>query len=451
MQYTLNYKFKKPDGTDTVNIDDFNFNSDEIDKKFLEAFAAGNAAMAKATTADSKGDDALNKISVNATKINANTLAINTKFDKAGGAVTGTIITPNGAVGIKLGDDAQLVDVNILNMMGIQGQQDTKLGGLVFGSDKDTNLYRESLDKLKTDDTFCAKNGYEVGDSTTKLLKGTYNTLKIATPYGFVDIGPQNDGFAHYSTDRLSHWFNKDVRVQGDIYAGPLYNQKVWHAGNQGTGSGLDADKLDGKEAAEFALVAHNHTGVYSPVAHNHAGVYAATTQVVELTPSNVAGKFNKTITNPTAIDRLNYEGYFYATRVYNAVYNDYAEYFFKDDNNLEYGDVISINSEGNGYIKSQGAYDKLVVGVYSKEFAQCIGGEGKGDDDQKYASVGMAGRVNVKMVGIVRKGELLSASDIPGVAMVASQYIPGTVIGKALENSDNENVKEVRMLIMNS
>ena len=38
----------------------------------------------------------------------------------------------------------------------------------------------------------------------------------------------------------------------------------VWHAGNDGTGSGLDADLLDGSHASAFSLTTHNHDGVYA-------------------------------------------------------------------------------------------------------------------------------------------------------------------------------------------
>lgn len=65
-----------------------------------------------------------------------------------------------------------------------------------------------------------------------------------------------------------------------------------------GSGSGLDADTVDGQHAAAFAaanhthagmyaavdhthdnlyaLIAHSHSGVYAPANHNHDGVYAA-------------------------------------------------------------------------------------------------------------------------------------------------------------------------------
>lgn len=64
------------------------------------------------------------------------------------------------------------------------------------------------------------------------------------------NIRSQNTSFLHYTTAASSgHWFNKNVSVKGEIYAGAGYNQKVWHAGNDGSGSGLDADTLDGFHA----------------------------------------------------------------------------------------------------------------------------------------------------------------------------------------------------------
>ncbi len=95
--------------------------------------------------------------------------------------------------------------------------------------------------------------------------------LKLATIYGDLQIGPSNSTYCHYSTDRSSHWFNTDVRVQGEIYAGSSYNQKVWHQGNDGSGSGLDADLLDGKHATAFALSTHSHSAADLPAASTSA------------------------------------------------------------------------------------------------------------------------------------------------------------------------------------
>lgn len=41
-------------------------------------------------------------------------------------------------------------------------------------------------------------------------------------------------------------------------------NNLIWHAGNDGSGSGLDADLLDGKHASDFSLSGHTHSYISS-------------------------------------------------------------------------------------------------------------------------------------------------------------------------------------------
>jgi hypothetical protein len=164
---------------------------------------------------------------------------------------------------------------------------------------------------------------------------------------------------------------------------------------------------------------------------------------------AGTAGTWNTTVTAPTGTTQLNYEGYLYATKVYNAVFNDYAEYFEKADNTVTPGDIISINKNGEGYVKSQGYCDNLVVGVYSDDYAQCIGGKGDGNDDINFISVGMAGRVRVKVTGNINPGDLLVSSEIPGVAVAGNKQ--GCVIGKALESHSGEEIHRIKCLILNA
>lgn len=164
---------------------------------------------------------------------------------------------------------------------------------------------------------------------------------------------------------------------------------------------------------------------------------------------AGVAGTWNQTVTAPTATTQLNYEGYLYATKVYNAVFNDYAEYFEKADETVQPGDIISINKNGSGYVKSYGEYDNLVVGVYSDDFAQCIGGKGDGHDDENFIAVGMAGRVRIKVTGDINPGDLIVASSIPGVGMTG--FKNGCIIGKALESHSGPEVSRIKCLILNA
>lgn len=157
--------------------------------------------------------------------------------------------------------------------------------------------------------------------------------------------------------------------------------------------------------------------------------------------------------TTPTlsGTTRTNLDGYLYATRVYGAVFNDYAEYFEKGED-AEPGDLISAGN--GGYFKSGRKYDTMVVGVYSDQYFQCIGGKGDGEDDKNYIPIGLAGRVKAKVKGKVRKGDLLTSSGTPGVAMKCSRLMailkPGCIIGKALEDHNGPTIDRIETFIMN-
>lgn len=63
-------------------------------------------------------------------------------------------------------------------------------------------------------------------ESTNGYLKSTLNG-------NTVQIGSYNASYCHFvNSANIPFHFNKDVRVQGEIYAGTSFNQKVWHAGN---------------------------------------------------------------------------------------------------------------------------------------------------------------------------------------------------------------------------
>ncbi|MGY8851100.1 MAG: hypothetical protein ACKVKX_10310, partial [Pseudomonadales bacterium] len=59
----------------------------------------------------------------------------------------------------------------------------------------------------------------------------------------------------------------------GDLYTQSIHNntaqgwRKIWSTGNDGSGSTLDADLLDGQHGSYYAPASHNHSGVYLPIA----------------------------------------------------------------------------------------------------------------------------------------------------------------------------------------
>ena len=64
------------------------------------------------------------------------------------------------------------------------------------------------------------------------------------TDHGYIELGPANTSWAHIYTDRPGFYFNKTTFQ--------LLGNQVWHEGNDGSGSGLDADKLDGQQNTQF-------------------------------------------------------------------------------------------------------------------------------------------------------------------------------------------------------
>jgi len=63
---------------------------------------------------------------------------------------------------------------------------------------------------------------------------------------------------------------------------------------------------------------------------------------------------------------------------------------------------------------------------------------------------VALRGKVPVKVVGIVRKGDLLVTGELAGSAVVASgDYSPNAVFAKSLENKDSTDGGTVMAVII--
>lgn len=91
-------------------------------------------------------------------------------------------------------------------------------------------------------------------DTNTGISEGSGNSVRITTNSGWVDVGAQNTSYAHFQTDRSKFYFNKDAHFDGQLYnyVGGGTTDPYWRAGNDGAGSGLDADLLDGQEGSYY-------------------------------------------------------------------------------------------------------------------------------------------------------------------------------------------------------
>lgn len=139
------------------------------------------------------------------------------------------------------------------------------------------------------------------------------------------------------------------------------------------------------------------------------------------------------------------------ATKIYNAVQNDYAEWFERENESevIEPGDVCVWT--GNGVSKSSKFNDKAMVGVCSDSYGHILGGEAlenMEDNNRKFVPIGLKGRVSVNVIGEVEIGDLLVTSDIPGCAEVNNDAPQNCIIGKALQGSNDINKKKITVLI---
>jgi hypothetical protein len=148
-------------------------------------------------------------------------------------------------------------------------------------------------------------------------------------------------------------------------------------------------------------------------------------------------------------------DGSITGSQVFGSVFNDYAE-FFPRSGYTEPGDIIALDmdSEKEAY-KRASAGDKLLIGVHSNQFSHLIGGENPPEgrsfveyNINKYIPVGLAGRVKVKVLAPIEKGDKITISAVPGVGKRAEYG--DQIIGYALENYDDDlNIGMVNMKII--
>ena len=106
---------------------------------------------------------------------------------------------------------------------------DTVRGSVPSFTDTNTNF-------PQTGQTWTLASGYSVA-------QGDWG-LRNTTPSGWIQFGPANTSHAHIYTDRSNFYFNVNTMYQnGHI---------LWAANNDGSGSGLDADTVDGVHASSF-------------------------------------------------------------------------------------------------------------------------------------------------------------------------------------------------------
>lgn len=215
-----------------------------------------------------------------------------------------------------------------------------------------------------------------------------------------------------------------------------------------------------------------NNTGLYETWT-DHCGItqYNPTYKIrdfllLENAGLVVSGDINNPSLSGDGLNTTNHCGVtISAGRVYNSVYNDFAETYEKDDKNeiAQIGEIITLNPETGKYKVSNNFEDKCVVGVQSNSYAFLAGGNRVNNTqdiielENEYFTVGISGKVWVRVVNetedclncYINPGDLLTTSNIKGKACQSKYCVQGTIIGKALSKPKYFEKYDCHMVLM--
>jgi hypothetical protein len=126
------------------------------------------------------------------------------------------------------------------------------------------------------------------------------------------------------------------------------------------------------------------------------------------------------------------------------AQYSDLAERY-ETDQMYTAGTVVCFG--GNAEItQSTELYDSKVAGVISTNPAHLMNAQA--GTNETHPAVALTGRVPCKVMGTIRKGDLMVTSAMPGVAMSADERVPGTIIGKAIQDYTDGGIGVIEILV---
>ena len=174
-------------------------------------------------------------------------------------------------------------------------------------------------------------------------------------------------------------------------------------------------------------------TSVNIPASGGNVIITVAGSGIVSFVPDGIIN------TQANGVGNIgNATGYFNTVfaKATSAQYADVAERYLADAD-YAVGTVLVFGGDQE-ITQSQIDHGTAIAGTVSDRPAYVMNTGLEGDH---VVTVALLGRVPVRVVGTIRPGDLLVASELPGVAtsLVPDRYAPGCVIGKALQSYNNQ------------
>jgi len=397
----------------------------------------------------------------------------------------------------KVGDDAYIGDINVVNTLTIKGQQDGTQGYIVFGNTNTTNyIGRNGSNAITVTGAFSVTGNANVGNiggaagvfttvagSLTTAAQpnitslGTLTSLSVSGNANVGNIGATNGVFTNVSGNGSALSSITGANVTGAVayattansVAGANVSGAVTYATTANSVAGANvtgavayattANSVAGANvsgAVAYATTANAVAGanvsgtVSSATSATTAGtvttaaqpnITSVSTSFTSLTFANaqtISGN-NMTLTTGANTNAGTITGNWSLSTgsKLQATYADLAEYY-EADALYEPGTVLAFGGGKEVTIAEDGT--TRVAGVVSTNPAYAMNANCQGIA----TAIALQGRVPTKVRGKIRKGDMMVSAG-NGYARPSNSPQMGTVIGKALENFDGvEGVIEI-------
>jgi len=353
------------------------------------------------------------------------------------GATGADVITIGGNTGTVVidGTNFDLATTGAITLTGHLTLSGDANEGLSGGGLADCDLTTQKLQWDSTTNKFSC--GTDAGGGTTVVKKtadqvGTDTTLTTDTELLF-PMGANSTWFFKYNllvsngNSAVPDWKSTIVAPAGSSCA-------AVQSGSEGAGAVFLQDKItDCTNATPVTM----DNGAVSADASQDFNVYIQGWVTTVGTSGNVTMQFASFTTGANVTVRKGS-----IVTAYLVSGSDLAEIYYSRDEVLSPGTLLVIDPDiTNGVKKSTTPYDKNILGVVSTKPGLVIG-DTEGAESGSPTFVALSGRVLVRVStenGPIQKGDMLTSSSIPGVAMKATKA--GPIIGFALTSYEGEEI----------
>jgi hypothetical protein len=281
--------------------------------------------------------------------------------------------------------------------------------------------------------------GRGVYDTGARVVSSSSGNGNLSISNGVISLPATGPGAGTFGSSTVIPIITTDAYGRiSSVSTGtiPAQNITISLTGTSGTGS------MSGGSTLTFA------SGNGMEIGITGATVNINTPQDLQTTASPTFGNITTGSLIPTAnnVSNIGTTSYRYNTifaRATSASYADLAEKY-ESDADYEPGTVLVFGTDTEVTISTRHE-DNRVAGVVTTNPAYLMNSDAAG------VAVALTGRVPCRVVGIIRRGDMMVTSGIPGVATACMPpFGPhiGTVIGKALQNYDSNEVGVIEIVV---